>query len=1100
MPRLWFSVTGIAHIRPFLCATLFGLLAWVFALPAGATSVPLLDTTTLAGRPLAPEAIDLTPDRLRIDLGHRVLEAKPAAPHRHANGDLSLELRPVGGDAGLGGQLTIGGAGVYGLLHSGSGRHLLTTDADGTRWIDLPETGVEYNRCGLDHGPGGAQITHGHGHPPGKGPGTAAPRPMRLPAPPSTQATDVSTVLDLLLIYNEAFAQRYPGELLATRLNHLVDITNRTLANSGLDAGVRLVGAEPVGYRNDNSNLAFRNDITQALRGASVPGLEGLRILRDDLAADLVIGLRPHDIDVRGSCGIAFFPDDDASLGVNVVSDGVSSWSFCLDDVLTHEIGHNLGATHQLGAGGGVVDPLGSAFVRPGRFTTVMGSFGTGRPDRFRGLAMFSNPSLPCGNEACGNAIDTDNAAVMRSFLPAVAAYRTAVSARPVPQAREREASDQDADGVTDWFDALPFDATETADADGDGRGDISDAFPLDPLEQDDTDGDGVGNVADPDDDGDGTADQTDAFPLDPAEQGDADRDGVGDAADGFPTDADEFRDTDGDGLGDNADRDDDDDGFPEFDTLRQDLLVISVNEGQILRFDAASGAPRGVEVPAWDSRITFQSRMNWRRSDDTLFFTGNSGLRRLDLLDRSLLGEWVPPFDVDHPSAVQLGSGFPVGLASIDGGRRILVARLGSPELGIFQGAEQARGLPASNGFLGEEESAGTMTSDGTTAYVLGLETRSIYRIDNVGPRPLAGPGLGWMRDPRYMALSGDGRLLVSDQARNSVVALNRDNGAFLGDLVRFDDLGFDEPAGLAVTDEGTLLVGAGGQDAILAFDAQSGAFEGVRVQGSGLDRPGDLLLVPALDDRFGRDPERLLRPNAGLWSAAASNGRGFDIQVFGSRISVIWYSYDDRGDPTWTLAVGDLVADRFEAPLRRFTLPGGDQTGTAVNEIVGSIALRFESERRAQVAWLIDGIAGEEDLDWLVFTPRLRRPDVTGLWGREDGPGWGISLANQGGITVAIAYLFDAEGNPRWALSDRAEGPGPFDFDLSAVFAPGLCPGCDGDGGFTLVPAGTMSLSVAEAARWSSDLTWPAPLAGRWRIDETPIRRFSAEPERPR
>ena len=39
-----------------------------------------------------------------------------------------------------------------------------------------------------------------------------------------------------------------------------------------------------------------------------------------------------------------------ANSGVNVISDGVSSWSICSEETYAHEVGHNLGAEHQQGA------------------------------------------------------------------------------------------------------------------------------------------------------------------------------------------------------------------------------------------------------------------------------------------------------------------------------------------------------------------------------------------------------------------------------------------------------------------------------------------------------------------------------------------------------------------------------------------------------------------------------------------------------------------------------------------------------------------------------------------------------------------------------
>ena len=58
--------------------------------------------------------------------------------------------------------------------------------------------------------------------------------------------------------------------------------------------------------------------------------------------------------------------------------------------------------------------------------------------------------------------------------------------------------NDLDNDGVSNFEDVFPLDATESKDSDGDGTGDNADAFPLDFSETLDTDGDGIGDNTDP--------------------------------------------------------------------------------------------------------------------------------------------------------------------------------------------------------------------------------------------------------------------------------------------------------------------------------------------------------------------------------------------------------------------------------------------------------------------------------------------------------------------------------------------------------------------------------------------------------------------------
>jgi hypothetical protein len=127
---------------------------------------------------------------------------------------------------------------------------------------------------------------------------------------------------------------------------------------------------------------------------------------------------------------------------------------------------------------------------------------------------------------------------------------------------------DSDEDGIPNQSDLFPNDPTEWSDADGDSVGDFSDNCPLyENPSQKDGDADSIGDVCDLDDDADGVLDFNDALPFDPNETSDFDNDGIGDNADNdddndgwnddvddFPYDSTEYLDSDGDGVGDNTD------------------------------------------------------------------------------------------------------------------------------------------------------------------------------------------------------------------------------------------------------------------------------------------------------------------------------------------------------------------------------------------------------------------------------------------------------------------------------------------------------------------------------------------------------------------
>jgi len=218
-------------------------------------------------------------------------------------------------------------------------------------------------------------------------------------------------------------------------------------------------------------------------------------------------------------------------------------------------------------------------------------------------------------------------------------------------------------------------------------------------------------------------------------------------------------------------------------------------------------------------------------------------------------------------------------------------------------------------------------------------------------------------------MAIAGDGRLLISDQQRNSVVAVDLQNGDFLGDFIKLGEQGYSNPTGLAVTGSGQLLVASADANAILNYDLETGDFIGelVRSGQGGLSQPHVITIVPRWLDRFGNNPDRVIRPNPGLWFNPASDGRGFDIEIFKNRLSAIWYTYDEQGQPLWYISAGELNGFNYQSDLLLTRLTAD---GVFEFESVGTLTLEFSSERSVSMHWTIGDLEGGEPLQWLEWS----------------------------------------------------------------------------------------------------------------------------------
>ncbi|HET6603563.1 MAG TPA: zinc-dependent metalloprotease family protein [Xanthomonadaceae bacterium] len=1020
------------------------------ALPAGSAH-PMLRGSAKAQAPWTLHLPDGS--RFRVELAGQTL---------HANGDVTYAGTVERAGALYPVMMTVGPEASFGTWRTPLGEYRFESrGAEG--WL------LEVHHRGLALEPAD---THAVG---------SAGRTM---APSGSAAAKAGeTVIDVLFVFSANFAARYPGSAAQTRVNHLVALANQALADSAVSLVLRLVGAEATAYPDSaGGNGPAVQALASTLAGQS-DDFPGLRQRRSDLGADLVTLVWPHEIETRGSCGVAFFPDGRPELGVNVVSDGFDSWSLCADDVYAHEVGHNLGAEHQNGSNSGEAG-FGTPFILPGRLHTVMGSFGSGHPDRYLGLSRFSNPDRRCGGVPCGVPDLHDNARRLRQNMAAVAAYApqrsVAVVAAPPPHD-----PDVDGDGVPESQDAFPHDPRWHADRDGDGVADPVDAFPDDPSEWADTDGDGVGDNADPDDDGDGIADAQDAFPLDPSEHVDSDGDRVGDNADAFPLDRREWRDSDGDGIGDNAEPDADDDGVPDFATPATladvDLLVISAGTDRVLRLDGASGLYGGVEIA--DAHVPQalgpQSAIDWNPHDKRLYALVGGGVRRYDRAGPTPEGILIHPTLLGPLPGLQ--SSFPSGLAVAADGTLVIadehfrVLAMHDAITGELKAGGVPAWIPRFNGVLRD------VAVSGERAWALERDGM-ITEADIAGARPLRSDrpvptGFDNPWNAADIEVTPDGSaLLIADPGSGTVlrVAVERLDHATI--FIAAGSGGLDGPAGLAFGPDGHLYVSSIGSDQVLRYDGTTGAFIDVfsKTPPGVLEQPRDLRFVPKVRDRYPRDAQRRFRPVPGNWYNPARSGHGLELQRSGDRIGLLWYTYLDDGTPTWYLAPArPLVDDVWSAPLLRFTWDGVRATGVEV----GSVSLRFADERHADFSWTLPGSSGQEPIQLLLAGTTSESQFPTAAWYPPAESGWGLSVGRQGEVAFAVAFVYDQAGEPTWVAGASAASPTRMVMPVSVFAGPDRCPGCTGPRNAEPSPAGELVFEILGEADAVVDADFTAP-----------------------
>ncbi len=239
------------------------------------------------------------------------------------------------------------------------------------------------------------------------------------PAPSNAGAGPKRTTVDLMALYTPGFA----GGAAKTRLNFLVAAANQAYIDSKVNINLRLVFSQAVNYATSTTNSAALNDITY---GRSI--FSGVESLRKRYGADLVTLLRPFDYKVQVNCGSAWVGGSNGSafrgsLGYSAVSDGIDPMTryYCTNYTLAHELGHNMGSTH---------DPAHSSVAGKYAFSYGHGQsgvFGTIMSYYNPQLGSFSNPANLCKGLPCGIANKADNARSLNLTAPAIAGFMPSV-------------------------------------------------------------------------------------------------------------------------------------------------------------------------------------------------------------------------------------------------------------------------------------------------------------------------------------------------------------------------------------------------------------------------------------------------------------------------------------------------------------------------------------------------------------------------------------------------------------------------------------------------------------------------------------------------
>lgn len=265
------------------------------------------------------------------------------------------------------------------------------------------------------------------------GPGSSA----NIATAASSATSGSPAQIDLLILFTTQLQTQLGGySQTIARLNLLVSTANNAYKNSGIYVSLNLIYAQPVNYAYNTAD-----DSTALTDLQSDPNVIALR---NQYGADVVAMVRPFQASI---CGLSYITADftNPDYAFSVIEDGMNGGYYCDITTLTHEVGHVMGAAHDVATSvqySSSVDgyPAYNRGYCNGSAGTIMSY--TVAANGCSPLAQyFSNPNLnSCGSAACGVPIGTsytvgsttvqgaDSTTAINGNAPMMATWRTAPS------------------------------------------------------------------------------------------------------------------------------------------------------------------------------------------------------------------------------------------------------------------------------------------------------------------------------------------------------------------------------------------------------------------------------------------------------------------------------------------------------------------------------------------------------------------------------------------------------------------------------------------------------------------------------------------------
>jgi hypothetical protein len=254
--------------------------------------------------------------------------------------------------------------------------------------------------------------------------------------------------------------------------------------------------------------------------------------------------------------------------------------------------------------------------------------------------------------------------------------------------------------------------------------------------------------------------------------------------------------------------------------------------------------------------------------------------------------------------------------------------------------------------------------------------------------------------------------------------------------------------------------------------------AFKSIALQGDGkivmrADGGWDLARINpdgTLDDSFRGTPAIAVLPVSapptganfqGLWWNAGEPGWNISFSHQGDVVFATWATYDFLGKPTWlSMTATRFAAASYVGTLYQTTGPAYTSLPFDASRVKASVAgeaiLVFSSGNEARLVYQALDYLGTKNIARYVYGSEVptctwgelddltRATNLQDLWyaspaGSE--PGWGVSIADQGGVLAVTWLTYDLEGSPTWFFgAANTVFPGEYEGKLYQMSGPWL------------------------------------------------------------